>query len=1417
MQRSGRRRTAVLAAILLALVTVLFGGVVVGCGEATPNAADALAAARKRAEGSHDGEVVGRWLVGELVADGGSPVQAIAARKALDAIQPRQRGLYASISRAVDDEAHGRFVAAASELTDAIDAARTYEGTEGPILGWYAVHHLLRLRPSVPRLWESAKNVVEAALDKPGNLGFRARGELVDLWVFESGGRSSWSIDLAAKKLGCVQRARLAGPFGRLAPGDSMRSFDAERPGPWPMKFAADPRRVDPPRVIKAKISGCQITADEAADVGVYYVETFIDLPHERDVIVAVQGAWSISVDDNEVMSRDPDTWASWPRFGVKLHLEAGRHRIIGRVGGVDTSVRVIDSEGRPVEATSSDDPAAPYSLQPPTLLADPNPLDPYLDALGVPARPRAASAAASARLDSIDPVQLFFASEIASTDGQDDLAGVLIEPLVKDQSKATGISLAQAASYIEGDPIFAPNDARDLALDLRTRATEKDGLLWYPRLWLALDAAEKQGVTEVMPKLTELAEQFREVPGIVKGVAGAYARLGWKAEHARTVREAAKRFPDDPEVLRAELGLADETGQFDEVNRIVERLKVLEPSTPIDVERAIAKNDFSGAVVALEKAQGTRRDVKDLAARIEELLTRAGRSKETFEALEKALADDPKSDKARLALADAEFAGGDKRALRKALVEAIGRGGDTEQLRSAIELVEGVSELSAYRIDGLATIRDYERSGAAKTPDDEEPAAPPPGAKPTTPRRGADAPPAAPPGRPGAPHAPGVSPPPTPSGAGSPARPDAPSRPDAPVRPGAPNRPAAPPGPTAPPTAPPSGEPQAPNATGNAARVLDYSAMWIHEDGTARMLEHEILQMRSREAIAEHAEQQIPKGMLLHIRTIKRDGTIYEPELVQGKPTVTMPHLDVGDYIETETIYTIGGDGSGGKSFVGPRWFFREEKIDYYRSEFVIVSPKDRPLDVEITGDVPAPQIKEDGAIVTRRYRVDKNPAVPEEPLRAPAEEFLPSVRIGWGVSQTDTLERLVDLSASRTPVDPRLRRIAETIVANGKGQGDAKSEVRKLAADERARRIYRWVLANIEAGRENDPRRSVTGKRGSRVEAFIYLARLVGVDVQRSVVSDRLAPPPRGPISEAELFTTLAVAVPRAVETGADAHGKIDSGKSTHYRFMLVGDKYAPYGFMPSALRGQPAVLLVPGLPRITTPLDGSSDRVEDVGDVVLANDGSATMTIAQSYTGRLGIGLRNALETLPEARLKDAIESQLLPESLPGARLDSVDVKHLDDLDSPLSLAMKIEISAFAKPRGASLVLSPPFSPGIGSAATLTTRQTPLFISEQVALSRHVRLMIALPKGAKVQSPLGKVEGHDGDRSFVVDDRVEGETLVLERTIRDSCGSYPAVCLPGVRHFRACRRSSVRKRDRDLEVGARRTQLHARRVVG
>ena len=268
----------------------------------------------------------------------------------------------------------------------------------------------------------------------------------------------------------------------------------------------------------------------------------------------------------------------------------------------------------------------------------------------------------------------------------------------------------------------------------------------------------------------------------------------------------------------------------------------------------------------------------------------------------------------------------GDDGALRKALADALLVGAKTEDLRTAIDLLDGTTDLEPYRLDGRKAIREFE-----------------------------------------------------------------------------------------------AWEKTGKHMAGVSARVLDYSALWIHPDGSAQMLEHEILKIQSQEAINKEAEQKPLEGLALRLRVIKPDGRTLEPEPVSGKPTLTMPNLEVGDYVETEHVTATEGDGDHGRRYRGPTWLFREEDKGYWRSEFVVISPRDKPLVVETRGSVPRPAVSEGATFVERRWRVDESPPMPNEPESVSPAEYLPSVHIGWGVTLRDTVLRLSDLASDDDPASIR------------------------------------------------------------------------------------------------------------------------------------------------------------------------------------------------------------------------------------------------------------------------------------------------------------------------------------------------------------------------------------------------------------
>ncbi|MBX3229735.1 MAG: tetratricopeptide repeat protein [Labilithrix sp.] len=1225
--------------LTLAIFTVLALG---ACESGLPDARTPVDIARMREYGraSNDGEVIGRWLLDEMFAPGGTAAGAESARKKLAGDGIKDRGLYANVGAALWDETHGDPRAAAREYIAALGHARKSELIPAELVAWISTHHLVGLRGSIANLWKDNRAALDAIVASPGNVGWRALAELHEWSTAEALDRAEVTGEaydnLVTTRMGCAKNVRIAGPFGRGTAPDRRRSFPAEK-SPWPPSWPEEPLRGNVPHVLATERHRCLVASSERNDDGVYYLETFFDTKTPRDLLVAVQGAIAVWVDDVRIVNRDLREWGVWQRFGGAVRVARGRHRVLARVMADAGSIRLLNLDGTRAAIGSDSDSSKPYGVSPPTVLDDPNPISDVV------------AEVAAGRDPGLTPLQRMLAAHASWIDGLSDVASALIQPLVEPKDAAP-IALLFAAQYAQRDPAYPDQQRRINEKELYSRASNADPRLWYARAWLLLDDAEARGLVEAVEPLRKLAAELPAVPQVTEQLARVYARLGWRAELSSTALALSQRFPDDRDALGIYLGALEGDGSLTEADAVAARIKKLDPDAEVDLDRALARHDWPAAIAELRRLEKRRPDKKEITGRIADVLMRSGDPSAAAVELEKALQKNPADSGARLRLADAKYAAGDTTALRAALAAALQAGSKGQEIREAMEIVEGATLLDPYRTDGRKVIKEFE-----------------------------------------------------------------------------------------------AWEKSGKRMEGTAARILDYAAVWVHSDGSSEMLEHEIVRMQSQEAVDKEAEQKPPDGLVLRLRVIKPDGSILEPETVAGKPTLTMPHLEVGDYFEMEHITMMPSEGGKGRRYRGPHWFFREADKGYWRSEFIVVSPKDRHVETEVVGQVPAPTVTERGPFVERRWRVDESPPAVEEPEAPNPREFLPSVRIGWGVNLDDTLLRYVDAASEETPLDPRLIAVANAIV---KG-------IPATRPDDQARAIYKYVAEAIQDAQENDGRRVVTGRAGSRQSAFFYLMRLLSLRAELALVKSRIAMPPIGKMSEVESFDNVVVRI-ETTQKNAPAE-----------RWLTIRDKFAPFGYVPADLRGQPAIRLVPGTPRATTPALGDADGVILDGRATLKEDGSASVEITQSYVGRMGIALRALFDRVAESKRSEFVETRLLANNLPGARLKDMRIENKDALDMPLVLKLRADVPQLARPAGPGrLILKELFAVDIAQIASLPQRQTPLLL----ATSSHVEVnfQIVTPTNMRLPSSLPTGELSDGDRTVTVKDSVEGNSIRLVRVV-------------------------------------------------
>ncbi len=197
---------------------------------------------------------------------------------------------------------------------------------------------------------------------------------------------------------------------------------------------------------------------------------------------------------------------------------------------------------------------------------------------------------------------------------------------------------------------------------------------------------------------------------------------------------------------------------------------------------------------------------------------------------------------------------------------------------------------------------------------------------------------------------------------------------------------------------------------------------------------------------------QEPPQGLVLHLRVIKPDGRVLEPEPVAGKPTLTLPHLEVGDFVEMEHITGEPGDGAKGRQYASPTLVLPRggqgllaQRVHHghsrrprrSRSRRAATSrPRRRGRSGRSSSDA--------GAWTSARPRR-------WSPTARPSRSSCRACASAGASRSRATLAHLVDLAPDETPLDPRLRARALDLV-----QG-----VPVKSSDERARSVCtagRW-----------------------------------------------------------------------------------------------------------------------------------------------------------------------------------------------------------------------------------------------------------------------------------------------------------------------------------------------------------------------
>src|SRR5262249_47740546 len=147
--------------------------------------------------------------------------------------------------------------------------------------------------------------------------------------------------------------------------------------------------------------------------------------------------------------------------------------------------------------------------------------------------------------------------------------------------------------------------------------------------------------------------------------------------------------------------------------------------------------------------------------------------------------------------------------------------------------------------------------------------------------------------------------------------------------------------------------------------------------------------------------EVQVPEGAdVLTLRTVKADGSTREPEEIAEKQTISVPDLEVGDFVEFEYVDPAPPPGAFPGGFIAEGFYFRSYDAPLDRTEYLLATPAGMPVTVDARGAAPEMKTERRGELEVRTWAARQQPQMFAEPSATPFAEYVPSVRGASGVS---------------------------------------------------------------------------------------------------------------------------------------------------------------------------------------------------------------------------------------------------------------------------------------------------------------------------------------------------------------------------------------------------------------------------------
>jgi tetratricopeptide (TPR) repeat protein len=529
-------------------------------------------------------------------------------------------------------------------------------------------------------------------------------------------------------------------------------------------------------------------------------------------------------------------------------------------------------------------------------------------------------------------------------------------------------------------------------------------------------------------------------------------------------------------------------------------------------------------------------------------------------------------------------------------------------------------------------------------------------------------------------------------------------------------------------------------------AYVLDAAATRVYPDGAMVDRVHIIQKVLDESGIAEAAEVSLPPGaQVLTLHTLKSDGSVLEPESIEGKETLSLPGVTVGDMVEYEYLEAHAPRGPAQPGFTAATFYYQVARTPDNWATYTVVAPKGWHMGTDAHHmNVRAPQGKGDDEVFFHEVR-QSPPFLPEPDSPPSANEYLPFVVVGAGDEGEDGL----------------LRMYSDAYFDRGQRTAEVEAFARQAAAGksgmDAAKAVYAAVMHKVaghDVGLPQSAASTLAQERGSRLWLLKASLEAVGIPTRVAAVRTFSMDPAPYKYPSETLYPYLCLR--------AEVPGRPPLWLDTAVR-------YGPFGALPEAALGgrDVALLAEPGRPLAsvkTPPAEARPGRRVDAS-LTLDETGGLKGQVEETYEGDEAAQLAEGLESVTPAERNQALQGAL-ERYFPGAELTQVKLTVTHEVGAPLKLHYELQAPRFARREGAAQVIVPSvtFPAHLGRRyLQLSARQTDLFLDDTEASTVHVKLN--LPKGYTLTAPVKGAQRQTRFGGYSRQEIQSGQTLTVD----------------------------------------------------